>query len=526
MFRIALALLVLLVPATARAEWWRAETDHFIIYSEDKKALTEQFAAQLERFDNALRTLQNLPIRPEKPLSRANKVTIFRTGSTRDIAYLVGDAGSGVAGFYIPRAGAAVAFTPVRSDLRDTRSIDERSRDARTDVDLRSILQHEYVHHFMLQTFPATYPDWYVEAFAELYATIALNPDGSFHVGNPPQYRAEQIYQLPDVPLKELFDQNDKRDELQSYQFYGYGWLVAHYLSFEPKRDGQLRAYLKALGRGEDGLTAARNAFGDLGELAKEVRAYKSVARSGKFPGFDVKPKNYAPPTVDSRPLTAAEAAVMDEYIRSRRGVTRKQARDVADDIESKARRYTDSLFAQLAASEAFLDARRFAEADAAADRALAIDPQSTEGLILKGMIAIEQGKEGDKARFAAARVSLAKATRLDPQDPRPFILYYESFSKAGETVPEAAIVGLEQVFSQAAFDPNYRLTLARQLLIEGKGKLARDVLGPVTYQFHGDQKENKLRAVVDLIQANKVPEARAKLEEILKKAEEDAKKG
>lgn len=526
MFRIALALLILLVPATARAEWWRAETDHFIIYSEDKKASTEQFAAQLERFDNALRTLQNLPIRPEKPLSRANKVTIFRTGSTRDIAYLAGAAGSGVAGFYIPRAGAAVAFTPVRSDLRDTRSIDEKERDARTELDPRSILQHEYVHHFMLQTFPATYPDWYVEAFAELYGTIALNPDGSFHVGNPPQYRAEQVYQYPDVPLKELFDQNDKRDGLQHIQFYGYGWLLAHYLSFEPKRDGQLRAYLKALGRGEDGLTAARNAFGDLGELAKEVRAYKSVARSGKFPGFDVKPRNYAPPTVDTRPLTAAEAAVMDEYIRSRRGVNRKQARDVADDIESKARRYTDSLFAQLAASEAFLDARRFAEADAAADRALALDPQSTEALILKGMIAIEQGKEGDKARFAAARAPLAKATRLDPQDPRPFILYYESFSRAGDKVPEAAIVGLEQIFAQAAFDPSYRLILARQLLSEGKGKLARDVLAPVTYQFHGDQKENKLRAVVDLIQADKVPEARAKLEEILKKAEEDAKKG
>ncbi len=528
MFRIALALLLLLVPATARAEWWRAETDHFIIYSEDKKAATQEFALQLERFDNALRTLQNLPVRPEKPLSRANKVTIFRTGSVRDMAYLAGAPGSGVAGFYIARAGAAVAFTPVRADLRDTRTrtVEGRASEAGTDLDPRSILQHEYVHHFMLQTFPATYPDWYVEAFAELYATIVLNPDGSFHVGNPPQYRAAQIFQLPDVPLKELFDQNDKRDGLQHLQFYGYGWLLAHYLSFEPKRDGQLRAYLRALGRGEDGLTAARNAFGDLGQLAKEVRAYKSVARSGKFPGYAVKPKNYAPPSVEVRALTPAEAAVMGEYIRSKRGVTLKQARDVADDIESKARRYTDSLFAQLAASEAFLDARRFAEANAAADRALALDPNSTEALILKGMIAIEEGKAGDKTRFAAARPPLVKATRLDPEDPRPFIHYYESFRRSGEKVPESAIVGLEQIFSQAAFDSSYRLTLARQLLIEGKGKLAGDVLGPVTYNFHGDQKENKLRPVMDLIRANKVPEARAKLDEVIKKAEDEAKKG
>jgi tetratricopeptide (TPR) repeat protein len=520
MIRILLALLFVLAPAKARAEWWRVETDHFIIYSEDARASTEQFAIGLERFDNALRTLQNLPLRPDKPMSRANKVTIFRTGAQEDIARLAGAPESGVAGFYIPRAGGAVAFTPARSEKRDMRSL-ERVRDERTELDPRSVLQHEYVHHFMLQSFPATYPDWYVEAFAELYGTIVLEPGGSFRVGSPPQYRAAQIYQLPDIPLKELFDQNDKRDGIQRIQFYGYGWLVAHYLSFEPKRKGQLRTYLKALGGGEDGLTAARRAFGDLGQLEKEVRAY----RTGNFPGLAVKPTNYTPPVVDLRPLTEAEAAVMKDYMRSRRGVNRSQARDVANDIAPKVRRYPDSLLVQLAGSEAFLDARRFDEADAAADRALAIDPASTEALILKGMTAIKRGEAGDKARFAAARAPLAKATRLDPQDPRAFILYYESFSKAGEAVPEPAIIGLEQVFAQAASDPDYRLTVARQLLIDGQGADAREVLAPIAFRFHGNQKTNKLRSVIDLIEAKKVPEARAKLEEILKKAEEDAKK-
>ena len=215
----------------------------------------------------------------------------------------------------------------------------------------------------------------------------------------------------------------------------------------------------------------------------------------------------------------------MDEYVRSRRGVTRSEARAVANDIETEARRFTDSLFAQVAASEAFLDARRFAEANAAADRALALDPNSTEALILKGMIAIEEGKEGNKSRFADARAPLAKATRIDPQDPRPYIHYYESFRRAGEPIPETALIGLEQIFSVAASDADYRLTLARQLLTEGKGRPARNVLAPIAYRFHGDQKDNKLRPVIDLIQENRLPEALAKVDEMLKKAEEDAKK-
>jgi tetratricopeptide (TPR) repeat protein len=476
---------------------------------------------ELERFDNALRMLQNLPIRPEKPMSRANKVTIFRTGTAEDMARLAGAPGSGIAGFYIPRAGGAVAFTPARAETRDLRSIDDRERDSRTELDPRTILQHEYVHHFMLQTFSATYPSWYVEAFAELYGTISLEPGGSFRVGKPPQHRADQIFELPDLPLKQLFDQNAELREMQRYQFYGFGWLVAHYLSFEPKRKGQLRAYLKALDQGQDGLTAARSAFGDLDQLQKELRAYKSA----NFPSFGVKPNNYTPPAVNVRPLAEPEAAVMSEYMRSRRGVSKKTAPDVANDVGPKARRYLDNAFVQAAAAEAFLDARRFDEADAAADRALALDPNLVDALVLKGMIGIERGKAGDKPRFAAARAPLAKATRVDAQDPRAFILYYETFRNAGEPAPEAAAAGLEQVFPEAASDSEYRVILARQLLIDGKGNDARAVLAPIVYQFHGDQKDNKLRAVMDLIRANKVPEARAKLDEIINKAEADAKK-
>jgi hypothetical protein len=521
MIRMALALLLVLVPATARAEWWRAETDHFVIYSQDKKASTQQFAVELERFDNALRMLQNLPTRPPKPLSRANKLTIFRTGTERDMAYLYGAPGSGVAGFYFARAGAPLAFTPVRSEGRDARSVEGRDEDQRAELDPRTILQHEYVHHFMLQTFSATYPDWYVEAFAELYGTLVLEADGGFRVGSPPQHRADLIYGLPDIPLTKLFDQNAKRDEIDHVQFYGYGWLLAHYLSFEPKRKGQLRSYLKALHDGQDGLTAARAAFGDLGQLAKEVRAYKT----GNFPGFAVKPNNYTPPAVDLRPLAEADAAVMTEYMRTRRGVSRKQARDVAGDIEAKARRYPASLFVQLAATEAFLDARRLDEADATADRALAIDPNSTDALVFKGMIAMERGKAGDKSGFAAARAPLIKAARLDQQDPRPFILYYETFRRAGEAAPEAAVVGLEQIFAEAAFDPDYRLILARQLLIEGKGADAQIVLAPIVYRFHGNQKDNKLRPIIGLIQTNRLREALAQLDELFKKSDEDEKK-
>lgn len=522
---VALFLALLATSTAAQAEWWRAETDHFIVYSEDAKDSTEAFAIGLERFDNALRILQGMELRPDQPISAANKVTIYRAGTSEDVAMLAGATGSGIAGFYIARAGGAVAFTPARQDRRRSGSLNDRRADARLGMDPVAVLQHEYVHHFMLQTFPATYPAWYVEGFAELNGTIALNPDGSFHVGNPPLHRVAEVIELFDVPLEELFDQKHELSGLKRYQAYSYGWLLSHYLSFEPKRQGQLAAYLKALGRGEDGLEAARAAFGDLKALAREVRAYKARIKTG-LPGFNVKPADYATPAVRTALLPEAEAAIMREHMRSQRGVSRRsEAADVARDLEGPATKHRDNLFVQLAAAEAFLDAKRFAEADAAADRALALDPGSTDALILKGSIAIAQGKAGDPSRFAAARAPLRKAARADGDDPRAFILYYQSFDRAGERPPEDAIAGLESVFDHAASDSDYRTIVARQLLIEGKGPAAKTILAPITYEFHGNQEENKMRAVVDLIDAGKPAEALAKLDADLKEAEEEAEK-
>src|SRR3546814_6354942 len=64
-----------------RAEWWEAKTAHFVVYSESDRDDAEKFATLLERFDNALRTLQNMPV-PGPDVGSANKVKVYRSGDT------------------------------------------------------------------------------------------------------------------------------------------------------------------------------------------------------------------------------------------------------------------------------------------------------------------------------------------------------------------------------------------------------------------------------------------------------------
>ena len=58
--RFAVAVAALSLPSVAMAEWWEARTDHFIVYSESNAKDAKSFAERLERYDRALRSLQNI----------------------------------------------------------------------------------------------------------------------------------------------------------------------------------------------------------------------------------------------------------------------------------------------------------------------------------------------------------------------------------------------------------------------------------------------------------------------------------
>lgn len=511
----AAALAFALLPSAAYAQWVEVTTAHFVLYSKSGEGEAKAYAEKLERFDGALRTLQGKEVGVD--VGPANKVKVFRYGETGDIGGLAGS--RGVAGFYIPRAGRPVAFVPRREDReRGSRHFEAKGPG---DLDSTSVLMHEYMHHFMLQNFPAAYPGWYIEGFAELHATIDLKDDGSFHVGNVPNYRAYQLFQMNIMPVERLLDSKREKKGMDYMQHYSLGWLLSHYLSFEPKRDGQLRDYLKALAAGEESLTAAKRIFGDLTQLDKELKRYLK----GDKLGIDVKPSDYQPPKVTVRHLTEVESAAMNNTIKLSRGVSRSEAKSIAAESQKRAAANPGSLQAQLVHTEALLDARQFVEALAAADRALTVDPKSVDALVFKARALIEP-KEGPQTRFTDARRVLVEAHKLDETDPRPLIQFYMTWRRAGQAAPKAAMDSLELAWENAAFDADYRGLLALQLLEDKRGDAAKLILSPLAVQLHGVKEEKNIPAlVIELIDKGDIEGARAKLASERDKAEEEAAK-
>lgn len=517
MRRLLLSFCVIVLAATpANAEWWEARTQHFIIYSQDNEHDTRDFATQLERYDSALRSLQSTKFEPIT--ADWQRVTIFRSGDIDDIGRLAH--AEGVAGFYKPEL-APVEFTPARESNRLGSIV---HRDSRTDLDPRSVLFHEYAHHFMFEYFPAGYPSWYIEAFAETLATIDLKPDGSFHLGNPPQYRSDDLFHsMLTVTPQSLLASTSKPDWEDHYAYYSIGWLMNHYLTFEPTRKGQLRTYLKLVNEGVPSGDAARKAFGDLDRLGNEIGRYKN---KGHLYGVDVRPANSTPPQVALRKLSDDEEAAIAVAMRSKAGVTHAEAGSVATDARDAARRYPNSYPVQVALIEAEFDAEHLDAAEAAADRAIQLRADGIDGLIWKSHILVERGKKAkDTGLLAQARKWVVKAHDVDPHHPAPLLYNYLSYFYAGGAIPRDALIGLEQAYLAAPHYGDLRLILSRQLLSEKKGDLARDILLPLALDPHVSKTRKNLHGVIELIEAKKLPEAYTALAAEMAREEEKAKK-
>ena len=471
MFRSILLAALAASAVPAQAAWRQASTDHFVIYSEASPKELEAYATRLERFDQAVRFTRGLP--DVKP-SPSNRLTIFVVPNVGAVQKVFGkDAPHRVAGFYSGRASGSIAVTP-----RAAGSGHE------LDMDADNVLFHEYAHHLMLANYPGAFPAWFIEGFAEFNAAARVAKDGTVSLGLAANHRAYSLAAYNPLPIEKMMSVDgfelkpEERDAL-----YSRGWLLTHFLTFEPTRQGQLSAYVRALNGGANSLDAARQVFGDLNKLDKQLTNY--LHRSSLV-GFVLSPDKIKIGRVEVSELSPGASAVMNLRIRSKRGVDDAEAKTLLPLVRQAAAPHANDPLAQVTLAEAEYDAGNFAEAEAAADRALAADPKSVEALIYKGRarLALAQGKQ-DAGLWKDARKWIVAANKLEPDDPEPLVLYYTSFMEQRQKPSAAAVMGLQRALELAPQDRSLRMTVARQHLIDGKAAEARAALVPLAFDPH-----------------------------------------
>ncbi|KLI63197.1 hypothetical protein [Aurantiacibacter marinus] len=456
------------IPAAA-ADWYRAETRHFIVYSEDSESDTREFVQDLERLDEVLRLMTG--IGPDDgSLPESSKVTVFRFGETRDMAVLATGAGnSGVGGFFIGRASGSVAFVPRRQNQQRVRSASARV-DSDLMLDPKATLFHEYVHYFMFQHGDAPYPLWYSEGFAELFSTLEFEDD-YFVIGEVPSIRSFALSTIS-INLQDTFDPPARQTRQTTGRTYAHGWLLASHLNLNPDRRGQMGNYLAAISAGQTRMEAAATAFGDLEVLRQELEEFRQGASRILRVPYSVQ----AEPEVSIRRLDDAEAARMDLMIVQKRGVDEDEATRIVRDARRLVEEYPESAAVLLTAVEAEFDARNYDEAESLAGRVLALDPASTEAANYYADVALRRSF-ADASHFAAARTRFAAANRMETDHAYPLYGYYLSHAlDESQTVTDQAKMALEAAFGYAPYDNTVRQALVYMLLEEGRPDEARMV--------------------------------------------------
>jgi tetratricopeptide (TPR) repeat protein len=504
--KLLFAAALFVAPSLAHADWYEAGSEHFVVYSNDSPERVKEFTERLERFDRALRKITGTP---DRPISKMMRVTVFMVDDVGDIQKLAGS--SSVAGFFQARSSGPMAFVPRKSNSA---------------LDAQTILMHEYGHSFMFSSWPdVVFPPWFVEGFAEFVGTASFRGEGELVLGKNPEHRRWCVGRDNYLPARELVRlKHDKLDDYQTCVLYARGWLLTHYLLLGGHAK-ELSEYLSAINSGKS-IEEATKAFGDLNSLDGKLTSY---GKRASLPSIMLTAAQVPVGEVTLRKVSAGEAAIMPARILSSRGVDEKTAPRVAETARRLAAPYPNDPAAQNELAEAEFDAKNYAAAEAAADRALAADPKSIHALLYKGMAQMELAKKNETASvgdWKQARSWFLAANKLDTEYPQPLILFYESFEAAKMKPSEGAQKGLLYAYALAPFDTGLRLQAGRVLLEQGKVKAARAAYEPVAYGPHSGSAGETAKKVVDALDSSGT-EAALKIigEADAKQKEEAAKK-
>ncbi len=474
---------LLFLPATAHAEWVRAESTNFIAYSEGTPEDLEKRVANLEKFGHVLQAMTGARRPKEVPV----KITVYFVRTVEEVGETLPFPVYGVAGYYNTTMRGPFTVMP-RQDAKQPSG----TRYRMPPLGALQVLQHELTHHFMFQYFPGAYPSWYIEGFADYAGAIEIGDDNVVKVGLFLQQRAQLLRSQSWIPLRQLMNP-DPRKRDAGIEIYSQGWITVHYLNSTPEGRKKLRAYLAAINGGAS-FEKALEAFGDIDALNAEVRAY---ARLSKLPAEATKYLNLDPGPIVIKKLAPVEEALVEKQISMSSGVDASKVQSFARDVRDIVKTDPDNPYARRMLIEAERMAGNDAESRAAIARWLATEPKNPWANYFLGDLdakALAEAKSTDAKAWAAARGRIELAMAAMPNEPRFARAYYESWLRAGMLPPAKAQNHLSRALDLIPRENSLRLMVARDYEARGMIDDAIYTIAPLAYGIADESEKDKRR--------------------------------
>lgn len=322
------------------------------------------------------------------------------------------------------------------------------------------ILYHEYVHLLMRLNFQQV-SAWSNEGMAEFYGHMTIS-DKEVTLGNPSVSHLRRLQENKLLPFDVLFKADEHspyyNEKEKSSVFYAEAWALTHMVMLgDPARRGQMATYLELVSRGDtDAMEAARQAFGDLAELSKQLERY---TQQGMYTALRIKyPVQLADKDFPARELTPAEslAARGDFYAHTNRPVEARKLLQQAQALDENLASIYES-YGLLAIREKDLP-----KAEEAFERAAQLDSKSFLAHYYAAFVTLQHA--GPATPLETAETRLKRAIELNPGFAESYAALAHLYTLRGDKLDTA----LEMAEKAAMLEPgnlDHRINIGYVLL-------------------------------------------------------------
>jgi tetratricopeptide (TPR) repeat protein len=294
------ALFLLCVTLSALASepnehWFEVQSPHFLVLTDSNEKQARRIAGQFEQMRSVFHTLM-----PTATADTGSPIVVLALKDKKGFQSLEPEA-------YLAKNQLNLAGLFLHAP--DKNYILLRLDGEGEEEHPFATVYHEYTHLMLMK---ATWlPLWLNEGYAEFYQNTDIR-DKEVLLGQPSSDDIIYLRQNRLIPVSTIFKVDYSspyyHDEQKGSVFYAESWALTHYLvvNDRQKNTHRMNDYAQFLIKGEDSLTAAQHAFGDLSQLQRSLENYVQQAMFSMF-------KMNSALTVDvasfqGRPVPAPEA--------------------------------------------------------------------------------------------------------------------------------------------------------------------------------------------------------------------------
>jgi len=334
-----------------------------------------------------------------------------------------------------------------------------------------AIVYHEYTH-YMLRKSENWLPPWLDEGLAEFYQNTDIGGK-EVRMGQPSVANINLLRNNRLIPLTTLLQIDHSspyyHEEQKGNIFYAESWALTHYLLITDSKNKthHLEDYARLIMQGQDSISAAQSAFGDLTKLNHALDAY---VRQTSFMLYKA---NYLPSLNESsfhaKPIDDTDVDTIRADFLALVGRTEEARTMLASVLQQDPKNpeaYETMGFIELRAGQSSAAQKWFGEA-------VQLNSTSYLAYYYYGLLRIRNGDAGDGVAVIS---SLNQSIALNPRFAPAYDALATYYSGRGGKLDEAYI----QELRACAVDPgnvNYRLNEASILAGQHKSPSALSVL-------------------------------------------------